>query len=176
MNRSRILGLSLLVAQAMACRGDGTGPETGKGSFSASWVGADSGKLNATPRAVFCSDGNNLVLTALHQDAGVGLALYPQEELAGGEYDVFDPGVDTIRRPGMSGAVRWFTEKDIPSYQSDWGTLNLAVRSGVISGGFMMHMRKVGVDTDTIILTGKFTRVVPVACAADSVSPPAPGK
>ncbi len=159
-----------------ACRGDGTGPDTGRGSFSASWVGSDSGKVSARPKAVFCSDGNNLVLTAIHHDAGVGLALYPQEELAGGDYDVFDPAVDTVKRPGMSGAVRWFTERDIPSYQSDWGTLNLAVKSGTVSGGFVMHMRKVGSDSDTIILTGKFTGVVPAACPADSVSHSGPAK
>jgi hypothetical protein len=132
--------------------------------------------VSAKPRAVFCSDGNNLVLTAVHADAGVGLALYPQEELVTGDYDVFDPAMDTVRRPGMSGAVRWFTDKDIPSYQSDWGTINLAVRSGVVSGGFVMHMRKVGADSDTIMLTGKFTGVVPIACDADSVSRPAPAK
>lgn len=175
MSKCGILPFTLLILLA-ACRGDGTGPELGKGTLSASWVGSDSGKLSAKPRAVFCSDGNSLVLTAVHADAGVGLALYPQEELVAGEYDVFDPGMDTIRRPGMTGAVRWFTDKDIPSYQSDWGTITLAVRSGAVSGGFVMHMRKVGADSDTIMLTGKFTGVVPTACEADSVSRPAPGK
>jgi hypothetical protein len=76
----------------------------------------------------------------------------------------------------MSGAIRWFTEKEIPSYQSDWGTLTLAMKAGIASGGFVMHMRKVGADTDTIMLTGKFTGVIPTACAADSVSRPAPAK
>jgi hypothetical protein len=159
-----------------ACRGDGTGPELGRGSLSASWVGSDTGKLSAKPKAVICSDGNNLVLTAMHGDAGLGLALYPPDELIAGDYDVFDPAVDSVRRPGMSGAVRWFTDKDIPSYQSDWGTLTLALRSGAVSGGFVMHMRKVGADTDTIMLTGKFTGVVPTACVADSVSRPKPAK
>lgn len=172
MSQRSVFQLLLLVLTMVACRGDGTGPESGKGSFTASWVGADSGKLSARPKAIFCSDGNNLVLTAIHNDAGVGLALYPQEELAGGDYDAFDPSIDTVRRPGMSGAIRWFSERDIPSYQSDWGTMNLAVKSGVVSGAFVMHMRKVGADSDTIMLTGKFTGVVPTACSADSVSRP----
>lgn len=176
MAQHRILPLFLLSLAAAGCRDDGTGPETGRGSFTASWVGSDSGKVSARPRAVFCSEGNNLVLTAVHGDAGVGLALYPPEELTTGDYDGFDPGMDTIRRPGMSGAVRWFTDRDIPSYQSDWGTMNLSVKSGVVSGGFVMHMRRVGADSDTIMLTGKFTGVVPVSCPADSVSPPAPAK
>lgn len=175
MRRDRFPYLTLLLL-GVACRGDGTGPELGRGSLSASWVGSDSGKLSAKPKAIFCSDGNNLVLTAVRGDAGIGLALYPPDELVAGDYDVFDPAVDSVRRPGMSGAVRWFTDKDIPSYQSDWGTITLALRSGAVSGGFVMHMRKVGADTDTIMLTGKFTGVVPTACVADSVSRLKPSK
>ena len=45
-----------------------------------------------------------------------------------------------------------------------------------MSGGFAMHMRKVGADSDTIVLTGKFSGVVPTPCDADSVSRPAPPK
>lgn len=170
------VGLVLLLLLFAACRGDGTGPDTGKGSFSAAWVGADTGKLTARPRAVFCSDGNHLELFAVEGDAGVGLVVFPSQELSAGTYDVFDPGADTVRRPGASGAARWFTDKDIPAYRSDWGSLELARRGAALSGNFAMHMRKVDAESDTIMITGRFSGVIPAPCAADSVPRPGPGQ
>jgi hypothetical protein len=172
----RRMVLAMLLPFVAACRGDGTGPAAGAGSFSAAWVGADSGELNARPSAVFCSDGNHLELYAMRGDVGVGLALFPGEELRVGTYDVFDPGVDSVHRPGVSGAVRWFTERDIPSYQSDWGSLELVKRGTALAGNFAIHMRRVEADTDTIMVTGKFSGVVPVVCPADSVPRPGPAK
>ena len=173
---SHRLRLVLLLPLIAACRSDGTGPETGKGSFSAWWVGTDSGKLTARPRAVFCSDGNHLELFAVQGDAGVGLAVFPSQDLSAGTYDAFDPWADTVRRPGVSVAARWFNDKDIPSYQSDWGSLELTMKGPALAGGFAMHMRKVGAESDTIMITGSFSGIIPVPCAADSVPRPAPPK
>lgn len=170
------VGLVLLLPLVAACRSDGTEPVGGTGSFSAEWVGTDTGGLSARPRAVFCSEGNHLELYAIQGDAGVGLAIFPSDEIRVGTYEVFDPGVDSAHRPGASGAVRWFTEKDIPSYQSDWGSLELARKGTALAGNFAMHLRKVGTDTDTIMLTGKFSGVVPTLCPADAVSRPGPPK
>jgi len=167
----RILGLLSL---ALACRGEGTGPSPGRGSFSASWVGSDTGKLSGRPIAVFCSDGNRLELMATQGDAGFGLAVYPAQELAEGNYDGFDPGMDTIRRPGVTAAARWFTEREVAAYQSDWGDLKLQRRGNLLSGGFAIHLRKVGADTDTIMVQGKFTGVLPGPCPEEQDSAPPP--
>jgi hypothetical protein len=161
--------LAVCLSLALACRDDGTGPSPGRGSFSASWVGSDTGKLSGRPIAVFCSDGNRLELLATHGDVGIGLAVYPTEEIADGTYDGFDPGTDTIRRPGVAAAARWFTEREVAAYQSDWGALKLKRRGNTLSGGFAIHLRKVGADTDTIMVQGKFTGVLPGPCAEDSI-------
>lgn len=167
-----LLALASGVALGTGCRSDGSGPTASKGSFSASWVGSDTGKLSAAPRAVFCADGNHLEILATKGDQGVGLAIYPQAELADGNYEGFDPGVDTVTRPGVTAAARWFTEREIAAFQSDWGTLKLRKKGEAYSGGFAMHLRKVGADTDTIVLNGHFSGVVPGPCSPGAVSPP----
>jgi hypothetical protein len=176
MNCHRLSGLVVLAGLALACRGNGTGPSPGRGSFSASWVGSDTGKLSGRPIAVFCGDGNRLELMAMQGDAGIGLAVYPAEEITDGNYDGFDPGTDTVRRPGVTAAARWFTEREVAAYQSDWGALKLKRRGNTLSGGFAIHLRKVGADTDTIMVQGKFTGVLPGPCPEDSVPslPPPP--
>lgn len=164
------LTLALLASVGAGCRGDGISPTSGKGSFSVSWVGSDTGKLSATPRAVFCSDANHLEILASKGDLGVGLAVYPQAELTEGTYSGFTPGADTIPRPGVSAAARWFTEREIEAFQSDRGTLDLRHKGETFSGGFELHLRKIGADTDTIVLRGHFSGVIPGPCGADTVS------
>jgi len=167
----------LLLPLALACRSStSTGGIGATGSFTASWVGADTGKLSGRPRAVFCAGENLLELTAVQGDVGVGLAVYPSAELASGPYDGFDPGIDSVRRPGVTGAARWFTEREIAAYQSDWGSLQLVARGPAVAGTFALHMHKVGADTDSIVLNGRFKGVVPAPCPADSVSPPPPAQ
>jgi hypothetical protein len=146
------------------------------GKLSASWVGSDTGKLTARPRAVFCPEGSRLELLALNGDAGLGLAIYPVSEVAAGTYDGFDPGVDSVHRPGVTGAARWFTEKEVEAYQSDWGSLDLTRDGRRITGVFALHMRRLGASEDSIILNGRFSGVTPGPCPADSVPPPAPAQ
>jgi hypothetical protein len=133
-------------------------------------VGSDTGKLSAAPRAAFCTEGNHLEILATKGDLGIGLAIYPGEKLEDGSFEAFDPSVDSISRPGVAAAARWFTEREIAAYQSDWGSLKLKKRGQVLSGGFAMHLRKVGVDSDTIVLNGHFSGVVPGPCVPDTVS------
>jgi hypothetical protein len=165
-----LLTLAFGVSLGAGCRSDGSGPTSGKGSFSVSWVGADTGKLSATPRAAFCTEGNHLEILASRGDLGVGLAIYPQAELGEGTYAGFNPAADTIPRPGVSAAARWFTEREIEAFQSDRGTLDLKRKGEAFSGGFALHLRKVGADTDTIVLNGHFSGVIPGPCGADTVS------
>jgi uncharacterized protein involved in copper resistance len=176
--RPLLLLALLLPAACRSTKGaHNTGDDAGSGGkLTAAWVGADTGKLTARPRAVFCAGESRLELTATNGDAGVGLAIYPDSELAAGTYDGFDPGVDSIRRPGVTGAARWFTERAIEAYQSDWGSLQLTRNGASISGDFALHMRKLGEEKDSIILNGRFSGVTPGACQVDSVSPPAPAQ
>jgi uncharacterized protein involved in copper resistance len=167
----RRLPLALLVFAVPACRTDAETAEGGsRGSFHASWVGADTGKLDARPRAVFCQEGNRLELMAVQGDAGIGLVIYPDSGVQAGTYDGFDPGADTVPRPGVAGAARWFTEKEIPAYQSDWGTLELTRTGATLAGSFALHMRRSTGEGDPIMLNGRFSGVIPGPCPADSVS------
>lgn len=173
MPRSALLALALLVA---ACRTDSTSPKGG-GSFHASWIGADTGKLDdARPRAAFCEAGNRLELMAVKNDAGVGLVIYPVAEIAAGTYDAFDPEADTTRRPGVTGAARWFSEQEIAAYQSAWGTLELTRHGSTVAGKFAFGMRKLGTEDDSIMLDGRFAGVTPGPCPPDSVSSPVQGQ
>ena len=171
------LSLALLAFLLPACRSDtGTAEGGSRASFHASWVGADAGKLDARPHAVFCQEGNRLELMAVQGDAGIGLAIYPDSELQSGTYDGFDPGADTVPRPGVAGAARWFTEREIPAYQSDWGTLELTRTGGTLAGSFALHMRKPTEAGDSIMLNGRFSGVTPGPCPADSVPPSGQGQ
>jgi hypothetical protein len=172
-----LIGL-LLPAACRSSKGVlGSADEVGSGGkLSASWIGSDTGKLTAPPRAVFCREGSRLELLALNGDAGLGLAIYPVSEVAAGAYDGFEPGADSIRRPGVTAAVRWFTEKEVEAYQSDWGSLALTRDGPRIAGNFALHMRKVGEAEDSILLNGRFSGVTPGPCPGDSVPPPAPAQ
>lgn len=172
MRWTSLLSLGFGLLAFAGCRSDTSGaPAEGRGSFSASWVGSDTGKLSGTPRAALCREGNLLEILVSKGDVGVGLVLYPEKELAAGNYRAFHPQ-DSVLRPGVAAAARWFTERDIRAFQSDWGSLHLAQAGGAYSGGFGLRLRRVGADTDSIMLSGQFKGVVPGPCGSDSVSPP----
>lgn len=172
MYRHSLLPLTAGLLALAGCRHDtSSAPAEGRGSFSASWVGSDTGKLSGTPRAALCRDGNLLEILVSKGDVGVGLVVYPEKDLAGGNYPAFDPQ-DSVVRPGVAAAARWFTERDIRAFQSDFGALNLVQRGEAWSGGFGLHLRRVGADSDSIVLSGQFKGVVPGPCGSDSVSPP----
>jgi hypothetical protein len=164
----RVLVVLLLLG---ACRSTGRPEEGGAGAsgkLAASWVGADTGKLSGTARAAWCDADRRLELTAVQGDAGVGLVLYPVAEVQAGTYAAFVPGADSIPRPGVAGAARWFTERAIAAYQSDSGRLELSGSQGALAGTFDLHMRSLEGE-DTVRLSGRFSGVRPGACVADSV-------
>jgi hypothetical protein len=168
-----LTGLLLL----LACRAPARSPRDAKvsGTLSASWLGADTGTLTASPRAVWCPDSARLEVMAVEGDAGLGLAIYPVAELRPGRYDAFDPDADSIHRPGVTAAARWFTEKAIAAYRTDSGGLDLTRNGPALGATFRFRMRSAfGLDTTARLrLTGRFDGVVPSPCPADSV-PPAP--
>lgn len=172
MRRTFLLSLGIGLLALAGCRHDtSSAPAEGRGSFSASWVGSDTGKLSGTPRAAICRDGNLLEILVSKGDAGVALVVYPKRNLEGGDYPGFNPQ-DSIVRPGVAAAARWFTERDIRAFHSGGGSLHLVQNGSTYSGAFGLHLRRVGGDSDSIVLNGQFKGVVPGPCGSDSVSPP----
>jgi hypothetical protein len=162
--------LLLLAACSTATGGEGRGT----GGLEASWTGSDTGQLAAPVRASWCADDSRLEIFATKEDHGVGLAIYPVDGIAEGEYPAFDPGVDTARPPAVSAAARWYTDAAIMGFQSDSGRLTLARRDSVLSAEFGFRLRSL-TGLDTIRLTGRFEKVVPGPCRVDSLpsTPPA---
>lgn len=159
-----------LALLALACRSHARPDSQGlAGKLSASWAGADTGKLSAPVRAAWCDDQRRLELTAVQGDAGIGLLIYPVNQLRPGNYRAVVPGTDSLTRPAVSAAGRWFTEKLIAAYQSDSGDLELTGTPQSLGATFDIHMRSVD-GQDTVRLTGRFSGVRPGACAADSLA------
>jgi hypothetical protein len=165
--------LLLCVTLLAACRSGHGAPSAGQGSLSASWIGSDTGKIAARPRAAWCPDARRLELFAEKGDQGLGLVLYPAGELQPGSYPVFDPRADSLRRPGVAAAVRWFTERSMAAYQSDSGGLELERAGSELAGSFGIRMRGL-VEGRAVRLTGRFSGVKPGPCPpSDSVTAPA---
>jgi len=162
--------LLLLLALAGGCRSHPDADEPA-GSMHAEWFGLDTGKVDGAARANWCAADQRLEIFGVKGDAGVGLVVYPAEELGPGYFVAFDPGLDTVHRPGVSGALRWFSERAIAGYQSDSGGLELTRAGSGYSGTFEFRMRPLNGD-DTLRLRGRFRRVSPAACPGDSLSPP----
>jgi hypothetical protein len=154
------LGAVLLTA---GCGHSGGGPY-----LSASWTGSDTGRIAARAVASWCPVANRLEVKAVQEDVGFALAIYPEKDLASGEFPVFDPGIDTVHRPGAAGVTRWFTEKQLQGYQSDSGGVTLARSGDKLQLQFRLRMRSLGGE-GTIRATGRATGLVPGSCPADSV-------
>ena len=166
----RIRSLALLVAGLfMACRGPVDGAR-----LDARWVGSDTGVFAGTPKVTWCGSIQRLELTAVDgSDAGIGLAIYPPGELRPGRYDAFDPGIDSIHRPGVASASRWFTEQAVKGFQSDSGSLDLERTGTTFSAQFGFRMRSLE-GRDTVRLTGRFRDAVPGPCPGDTTTAVAP--
>ena len=154
--------LLLLAAPIVGCH-----PAASRSTLHAAWVGLDTGAVEGAARAVWCPEERRLELTAMENDAGVGFVLYPASTLEPGEYPAFDPGADTVRRPGAAAAVRRFTDAAVRGYQGDSGSLLLRREGKALAGKFGFRLRSLE-GTDTLRLTGDFTGSVPGSCPADS--------
>lgn len=159
--------LTACVVLGSACGGAGSGSGGGRAEFTAEWIGADTGGLSVRPSGVWCERDSALKVTAVKGDLGVGVVIYPIGQLKTGHYPVFDPGLDSMKRPGAAFAVRWVDDKHVAAYQSDSGGIDFSTGSTGLSGKFTVRMR--GLDnTDTVRMTGHFGGFEQVPCA-DSV-------
>lgn len=163
LTHSHAAALPVLAALLAAC-----GASPGEGELSASWTGADTGKVSAPPTAVWCRDANRLEVTLVQGDLGVGLVLYPADSQLAGEYPAFDPGADTVARPSAAAAVRWFTEQAIEGYQSDSGAIALDAEGPRLSGRFGFRLRSLD-GLKKVRLTGTLKEMVPGPCQSDSL-------
>lgn len=162
-----VCGAAVVLAAAGCAKGRG-GPR-----LTASWSGSDTGKVSVAPTVIWCPVASRLEVKGVREDVGFGLVLYPQSELAAGDYPAFDPGLDSVRRPGSSGAARWFTQQEIIGYQSDSGSVALNKSTDGVQLKFRFRLRSLN-GKDTIRATGAANDLVPGACPADSVPNPAP--
>jgi hypothetical protein len=157
-----------LLLSATACEKVDRGPR-----LTATWTGADTGKISARAAASWCPVAGRLEVNAVHGDVGFGLVLYPVSDLAAGAYPAFDPGIDSAHRPGASAAARWFTEQNIVGYQSDSGSVELTRQDDRLQLKFGFRLRSLD-GKDTLVAEGRAARLVPGACPADSVPNAAP--
>lgn len=155
--------LLCLVGPLIACD-----KASGEGRLTASWNGADTGKVAARPAAVWCQDARRLEVTLVRDDLGIGLVLYPADTLAPGEFPAFDPGADTVTRPSAAAALRWFSEQAIEGYQSDSGLVVLEEAEGRFSGSFGFRLHSLD-DAKILWLTGSLAGIAPGACRSDSL-------
>jgi hypothetical protein len=154
------------VVVLLAATGCGGGSDGAR--LTASWTGSDTGRLAAPATAIWCPVASRLEVKAVRQDVGFGLVVYPRSDLAVGDYPAFDPGIDSVLRPGASGAARWYSEQEIVGYQSDSGSVGLTRSGDRLQLRFGFRMRSLE-GKDTIRATGKATGLVPGPCPADSV-------
>ena len=166
----RIRPLALLtIGLCVACHGVGGGAR-----LDARWIGSDTGAFAGTPKVTWCGSIQRLELTAVDEnDGGVGLAIYPPKELRPGHYAAFDPGIDSVHRPGAAAASRFFTEQAVKGFQSDSGGLDLERNGVTFSAKFGFRMRSLE-GKDTVRLTGRFRDAVPGRCPGDSTTADGP--
>ena len=154
------------------------------GRLEASWIGSDSGHFAAPAKAAWCPVAGRLEVTAIQEDAGFGIALYPAGELVDGEYPVIDSaadsvtdsvavsppdsGTDSIARPSASGAYRNFTEQVVAGFQGDSGSVSVTHKGGRVELSFLFRMASTE-GKDTIEAKGSATGLLPGDCPSDSI-------
>jgi hypothetical protein len=121
----------------------------------------------------WCPGARRFEITSIHDDMGFGLALYPVDSLVAGTYDAFDPGIDTVTRPGAAGVARWYTEQRVLGLQSDSGALTLSRNGESYDARFGFRFRSLD-GYDTTHVTGRFSGVRLGPCPVDSVPGTAP--
>jgi hypothetical protein len=141
--------------------------------LSASWTGSDTARVSARASVAWCPVSGRLEVTAIRDDMGFGLALYPVGEIAAGEFPALDAATDSVSRPGVRAAARRFSEKKILAFQSDSGGLVLTREGDAFRATFEFRMRSPD-QAETVWVRGGATRLVPGACPADSVPSSAP--
>jgi hypothetical protein len=100
------------------------------------------------------------------------VVIYAADSLRSGRYQVFNPTITPVSRPGAAVAARWFTETAIHGTQSDSGTVTLQADHGRVSG--TMTAATLGVPAQTKArFRGSFSALpveqAPFGCQADSL-------
>jgi hypothetical protein len=166
----RFIGSAALCALAalLSCERPARGAR-----LQASWIGSDTARVSAPATVAWCPVSGRLEVTAIRDDMGFGLVLYPVGEVAAGEFPALDAAGDSITRPGVAAAARRFSEKSILAYQSDSGGLALTREGDAFRVTFDFRMRSPD-QAETVWVHGGATRLVPGPCPADSVPSAAP--
>ena len=164
----RAAALTAPLLWAAACEKVAIGPR-----LTAAWTGSDTGRINAAATASWCPVAGRLEVKAVRGDMGFGIVLYPVSDLAAGSYPGFDPGLDSVHRPGAGAAVRWFTEQDVRGFQSDSGAVELTRKDNRLELRFGFRLRSLAGE-DTLVAEGRAARLEAGPCAVDSVPNAAP--
>jgi hypothetical protein len=163
-----------LAALAMACDRRSAG-----GRIEVTYLRVDQEKskdpqsFSGPARAAWCPGAHRLEVTAVNEDMGFGLVIYPQDSLVTGRYPGFDPGIDTVSRPGAAGVARWFTEQRVLGLQSDSGALRLTRNGDRFDISFGFRLRALD-GSDTTRASGRALGLRPGPCAVDSLPGTAP--
>lgn len=163
----------LLTAAALAIACGGSAAKVAGGDFTAEWTGADSGGISVRPHAVWCEGDKRLKVTAVRGDVGVGLLIYPSGALKPGTFPVFDPGIDSAKRPGVAFAGRWVKNKQVVAFQSDSGDIALDSTATGFSGKFTVRLKGLN-NNDTVRMSGHFGRITLDPCL--NPAPTSPGR
>jgi hypothetical protein len=164
----RGLLFAALLPWSVGCEKVARGPR-----LNAAWTGSDTGRISAPAAASWCPVAGRLEVKAVKGDMGFGLVLYPVSDLVAGTYPAFDPGADSVRRPGAAGAARWFTNHDVVGYQSDSGSVELTRKDERLQLRFGFRLRSLNGE-DTVVAEGRAASLEPGPCLADSVPIAAP--
>jgi hypothetical protein len=159
--------LAALLLWAMACSKVGGGRW-----LTARWIGSDTGRISAPATASWCPLAGRLEVKAVSGDLGFGLVLYPVGDLAAGSYPAFDPGIDSVHRPGASAALRWYTQQLVVGFQSDSGSVQLTGKD-LLDLRFGFRLRSLD-GKDTLVTQGRAANLQRGTCPADSVPNAAP--
>ncbi len=165
--------LALLIT-GTACQSDAPSGARLEASWTATDTALAAGKLSAGAQAAWCAVATRLEVTAIREDQGIGLVLYPADAIGPGTYPAFDPGIDTlIPRQGAAGALRWFTEQRLEAFQSDSGAVELSAAGEGFNARFGLRM--VSLDRpETLRVTGTAKGLVAGPCPVDSIPSTAP--
>jgi hypothetical protein len=171
---TRAASLALLAAVGIGC-----GEHPGGGRIEVTYRQVDPEKAKdplhyAGPASTaWCPGAGRLEVTSINEDMGFGLVIYPVDSLVAGAYRAFDPGIDSVRRPGAAGVARWFNEQRVTGLQSDSGMLKLTRNGDAFDASFGFRLRAID-GSDTTRLTGRAVGLRPGPCTVDSLPGTAP--
>jgi hypothetical protein len=166
-------GLAVLLMLA-ACNGP-AGHKPGTGRLEAHWTGSDTGKISVTARAEWCGRDRFLEIRGVRGDTGLALALFPQDTIVPGRYQVRTLPVADSTRPAAGVGLRLFAQTAIKGFQGDSGSVQLRHSSpGVFSGEIEARARSVS-GIQRVHLTGTFQDLT-ILPQVRGCSPPAPSR